>query len=201
MDTKNCEVNSIFTLMLLALLCVAAFAQQKSTFVDARDGKEYKTVKIGNQIWMAENLNYKTSSGSWGFGNRNNECGRLYDWNTAIAACPSEWHLPSRQEWRDLVKAVGSNTGTKLKVKGNIWNGVGWNGTDNYGFSALPCGNRLNNGIFGSMMYFGYWWTATGNDSGKAYYSAMSSDGDEKELVAHIKGEVGLGMSVRCVKD
>jgi uncharacterized protein (TIGR02145 family) len=172
----------------------------ESIFTDSRDGKKYKTTKIGEQVWMAENLNYKTPEGSWGF-KEHNECGRWYDWNTAITVCPSGWHLPSRNEWSDLVTTVGSNAGTELKVKGNIWNDVGWNGTDNYGFSALPCGIHHDYGGFGSIRYFGYWWTVTGSDSGKAYYIAMQSSGSEKELVAHIKGKVGLGLSVRCIRD
>jgi uncharacterized protein (TIGR02145 family) len=191
------------SLIFLVLFCTLAFAQQKGTFKDARDGKTYKTTKIGEQVWMAENLDYKTSSGSWGFGNSAYECdkcGRLYDWNTAITACPSGWHLPSRQEWHTLVTTVGSNAGTKLKAK-MCWDDVGHRGTtDNYGFSALNCGNRLTGGGFGGG-YFGYWWTATGDNSGKAYYQAMSSDREERELVADIKGKAGLGLSVRCIQD
>ncbi|MDR0518374.1 MAG: hypothetical protein LBH25_15180, partial [Fibromonadaceae bacterium] len=168
---------------LLALFCIVACNLQENTFTDTRDGKKYKTTKIGEQVWMAENLNYKTPEGSWGFGSSTyecNKCGRLYDYNTAMTACPSEWHLPSRQEWRDLVKVVGSNAGTKLKAK-ICWGDVGHRETtDNYGFSALNCGNRLASGGFGGG-YFGYWWTATGDDSGKAYYQAMSGSG-EREL-------------------
>jgi uncharacterized protein (TIGR02145 family) len=179
-------------------------ALAQTSFTDPRDGKTYKTAKMpdGN-AWLAENLNYKTSSGSWSFGNSSYECGkcgRLYDWNTAMAACPSGWHLPSRKEWRDLVTAVGSNAGTKLKAK-KCWGDVGHRETtDNYGFSALNCGNRLVGGGYGGG-YFGYWWTATENDNGKAYYRAMGSDSYDRELVADIKGEVGLGLSVRCMQD
>ncbi|MDR0518115.1 MAG: hypothetical protein LBH25_13840, partial [Fibromonadaceae bacterium] len=114
------------TITLLALLCTAAFAQQKGTFTDTRDKKAYKTVKIGEQTWMAENLNYN-AKGSKCYDNKDANCkkyGRLYSWETAKTACPSGWHLPTKEEWAKLQDFAGGSD-TNLKTKS------GWDaGTD-----------------------------------------------------------------------
>ena len=90
------------------------------TFTDSRNGKKYRTVVIGGKRRMAENLNYPTQNigNSWCYDENNSNCnkyGMLYDWNGARTSCPSGWHLPSREEWNDLVsKAGGSTAGMKL---------------------------------------------------------------------------------------
>ena len=120
------------------------------TFTDSRDGKTYKKVVIGSQTWMAENLNF-AAEGSKCYEDKPENCekyGRLYDWETAKKSCPNGWHLPSCQEYNALFDAVGGNevAGKKLKAK-NGWNdkdGKSGNGTDEFGFSALPGG--YNNG-------------------------------------------------------
>jgi uncharacterized protein (TIGR02145 family) len=124
-------------------------AAVEGTFTDSRDGKEYKTVKIGEQTWMAENLNYDLKC-SGCYNNDPANCGkygRLYDWGAARRACPKGWHVPSNDEWDILYKFVAgventespSETAAKyLKAKSG-WNESG-NGEDKYGFSALPGG-------------------------------------------------------------
>ncbi len=199
-------------LLLAAVLVVGVFvytaaAQTKETFTDSRDGYKYKTVKIGGKTWMAQNLNYQTGS-SWCYGGDNSNCakyGRLYDWNTAKAVCPTGFHLPSRQEWVSLAKAAGGTgdygdggtAGKKLKARSG-WTDNG-NGTDAYGFSALPGGYRdIADGSFDMVGGLGYWWTATEYSSGKAYYRGMSDNyGDVHEVYA----DKGNGFSVRCIAD
>ncbi len=156
--------------------------QQKNTFTDSRDGKKYKTVKIGEQIWMAENLNHDTE-GSKCYGYHSTNCakyGRLYNWKTAMKACPSGWHLPSKSEYEVLDKAVGGTNVADNKLKSESgWNNNG-NGTDESGFSALPGGYGYSGGICGgtacSFHYvgdIGYWWSSTERNNNYAYYRGM----------------------------
>jgi len=175
------------------------------TITDGRDGKKYKITVIGGKRWMAENLNYQTAGGSWCYDNENYNCdkyGRLYNWMTAVNACPSGWHLPLRREWKDLMNTVGAqNASKKLKAK-NGWNDAKnrqGNGTDDYGFSALPGGNRSQEGSFEYIGYNAHWWTATESSDGNAYlqtiyYNEIGSvmDYDDYKYGAY---------SVRCVED
>jgi uncharacterized protein (TIGR02145 family)/uncharacterized repeat protein (TIGR02543 family) len=178
-------------------MLTASFVQY-GIFIDNRNGKAYTTVKIDNQMWMAENLNYSTASGSYCYTNNTDSCtkyGRVYDWEAAKIACPTGWHLPNRQEWDNLVTAVGSLAGTKLKSTSGWYNSG--NGTDEYGFSALPGGDRSPEGYFYDTGRGGYWWTATESDIGNAYIRYMLYDGYYVYESNNIKGSV----SVRCVED
>jgi len=148
------------------------FAKISGTFTDSRNGRKYRTVKIGGKTWMAENVNYQPKSGnSWCYENEDSNCkkyGRLYDWNTAKTVCPAGWHLPSREEWNELVTASGGNVAGKALKSTYGWNGNG-NGTDEFGFSALPGGSRRSGGNFNSAGYDGgHWWTATEGGGGHA---------------------------------
>jgi len=169
---------------------------------DGRDGKRYKTAVIGGMRWMGENLNYQPQTGnSWCYDNNNSNCGkygRLYDWHTAKTVCMSGWHLPSPQEWSNLANAAGGDNkaGKKLKARSG-WNSNG-NGTDEYGFSALPGGSRYSNGNFYNAGYHGFWWTRTVSGGVNAYRRYMvyrNDDVDEDE------DERSNGQSVRCVSD
>jgi len=149
--------------IMLALLCVATFAQQKGSFTDSRDGKTYKMVTIGTQTWMAENLDYGGKNGDIGvcYDKKAENCkkyGTLYFWKEAKdKICPSGWHLPSNQEWKTLADFAGGPdiAGKKLKSKSgwvehkckytettNRGTVVERNdcATDEFSFSALPGG-------------------------------------------------------------
>jgi uncharacterized protein (TIGR02145 family) len=182
---------------------------------DARDGKRYRTVEIGGKTWMAENLNYKTGN-SWCYENDDFYCvkyGRLYDWETAMTACPSDWHLPTNEEWNDLLTVTGGKSdtvnvsgidfvgwkgATKLKAKRgwNNYQGKCGNGTDDYGFAALPGGHHYPGDVFGNAGSHGYWWTATGDCTEFAYFRGMHSDDD---YVSEYFFELSDASSVRCV--
>ncbi len=181
----------------------------RDTFTDIRDNVVYTTVKIGDQTWMAENLNYNPpvkdneDSVSWCYYNDSVEyCdvyGRLYTWEKAKSVCPDGWHLPTHEEWKTLVSAVGGVSdidiaGMKLKSVD------GWksnNGTNNYSFTALP-GGFSGIGIDGSREYTniserGYWWTA----DNMQYLYIYSEDNE----VYVDTGEETEAYSVRCILD
>jgi uncharacterized protein (TIGR02145 family)/uncharacterized repeat protein (TIGR02543 family) len=189
-----------------------------STFIDIRDDKKYKMVRIGYQTWMSENLNYDTANGagSWCYGNSADNCvkyGRLYNWGTAMGGalsstanpsgvrgiCPDGWHLPSRGEWNNLAVAAGgySQAGKKLKSTSG-WNSNG-NGTDDLGFSALPGGGRNTVGNFSSVAYYGFWWTAEEFGSDSAYYRFMYYDNDLSSVYDVKDRDKSNAFSVRCV--
>jgi uncharacterized protein (TIGR02145 family) len=115
--------------------------------VDSRDGQIYKTVKIGDQIWMAENLNYSTGS-SWTNDTLDKDgsiFGRFYYRGTSLEACPEGWHLPTKEEMRTLIETAGGieNAGKHLKAT-STWNknkdGKDGNGDDSFCFGAKAAG-------------------------------------------------------------
>lgn len=183
-----------------------------STFTDSRDGKIYKTVKIGTQEWMAENLDYKTATGSWNYGDIETngvKYGRLYIWDVALQAVPTGWHLPTDAEWKQLEMTIGmtqneadgiefrgTNEGTKLKST------VGWaengNGTNEFGFTALAGGFRSNSGGYYVIDWHSYWWTATESDPLFSWYRFIASS---ESQIARKTGYKGDAYYVRCVKD
>jgi uncharacterized protein (TIGR02145 family) len=157
--------------------------------LDPRDDQFYRTVKIGAQTWMAENLNYKTSEGSWCYDNKEANCdkyGRLYNWYTAIKACPKGWHLPSNGEWDKLYRFADGTNGTKSPYKSETagkylkskegwsdYKGKSGNGLDVFGFSALPGGYGDSDGNFSYVGSHGRWWSSAQGYSSSAYSRSM----------------------------
>jgi len=207
-------------------------ATRSGTITDKRNGQTYKTVKIGNQTWMAENLNYATGN-SWCYGEGGkvevegtnfgqgfvlvtltgiqieancNKYGRLYDWTTAKTACPVGWHLPTQHEWEGVIRTVkrthdygystlnGNVVGKALKSTSG-WNENG-NGTDAFGFSALPGGYRRPSGIFYNAGREGRWWPSDKSNVGVEY---MNYSNDAFSLLIEL--DTSQGVSVRCVAD
>jgi len=172
-----------------------------SSFTDERDGKSYRTVKIGDLTWMAENLNFAGHilGTSWCYRDSISNCeiyGRLYDWELANSVCPDGWHLPDNDDWNNLVQTGGSDIGTKLKSKGWFGSTGITNGTDEFGFSALPGGYRYNISFI-SLGNGGYWWSATEYSTSSAHYRQMASSGNNVTSDYSVKRD---GHSVRCVQ-
>ncbi len=190
----------------------------ENCLMDDRDGQTYKTVKIGDQVWMAENLNFKVDS-SFCFKHSESLCdkyGRFYRWAAAVdkpesecgygnacsltseiiqGVCPSGWHLPNNTEWKTLFATVGGNNtgGEALK------SATGWNGTDEFGFSVLPAGERYCDGtFFDNEGVFAFFWSATENNSYSAYTMSLHREFDSVGLTEYAKS---YGYSVRCLKD
>jgi len=179
------------------------------TFLDSRDNKSYKWVKIGTQTWMAENLNYAANGKC--YGNQDSNCdqyGHLYNWETAMSVCPTGWHLPNNTEWNVLMKFVNPScsdnrncpgAGTKLK-SASVWNsssGIS-SGTDEFGFAALPGGYSLIPFMEMDLGNNGYWWSAS-EDEDDAYSLIMYYDHDYVSYSTNYsKGHL---FSVRCVQN
>jgi len=164
------------TLVLFALFCATNCTQ------------EYKAIKIGNQIWMAENLNFKAKESKC-YDDKPANCekyGGLYDWETAKTVCPNNWHLPTDKEWQELVAFAGGKekAGKQLKEK------TGW---------AALLGGRFfvsdSEEMPSSFMDFGVsgcWWSAS--ESNRWFINS-------EDNIEDLPDEYGSSCSARCVKD
>ncbi|MCQ2107759.1 MAG: fibrobacter succinogenes major paralogous domain-containing protein [Fibrobacter sp.] len=213
-------------------------------FTDERDGQVYKTVTIGTQTWMAENLNYAytgvkynyssytSDSTSWCYENKASNCdkyGRLYTWSAVMDSaaqfsvnagtkcgygktctpnsphrgiCPEGWHVPTNEEYSTLYTYIGgsSTAGSLLKSSSgwNDYNGKIGNGTDKYGFSVLPAGNRSRNGNFDTEGSCAYLRSASEFNSYYAWRQSFYNSDDDAYLYNDFKD---YGLSLRCLKD
>ena len=175
--------------------------REYDTLTDERDGQTYRTVKIGTLTWMAENLNYETDS-SYCYHDSTSYCdkyGRLYVWNAANAVCPEGWHLPNNDEWNTLFELIGDSTATGTPLKSTS----GWfenkNGTDEYGFAAIPGGYRDEGGYNDYESRIAYFWSASENgESIASYIYFLFGNSIDLNPKLNIKDR---GMSVRCVKN
>ncbi len=179
-----------------------------ATMTDSRDGKVYKTVQIGSQLWMAENLNY-TIGNSGCVDNNTANCdtyGRLYDWSTATNVCPSGWHLPSNAEITTLVNYLGASpmvnslggspgAAHKMKAVSNLWENYSIPPADNSScFSALP--SQLN------PVLLAWWWTSSEDNTTTPDVKAGVYRLDLlNDLVEMYPLEKSFRLSVRCVKN
>jgi uncharacterized protein (TIGR02145 family) len=191
-------------------------------FTDSRDARVYKIIKIGTQVWLAENLAWLPSvnpstTGSqripcyyvYGYeGNNVDEAksknnyktyGVLYNWAAAKIACPPGWHLPFSFEWERLIAFLGSHSvaGGKMKAL-EEWANVNIGASNVSGFSALPGGNKENLGSFQNLNVRGNFWSASDTEDDQANFYLL------KHYNASIsKGILGkyCGLSVRCIRN
>ena len=208
------------------------------TMTDTRDNKQYKTVKIGDQVWMAENLNFDPGQGgsgdakydwSWCYDNEPKKCdvaGRLYTWAAAIdsvklatdtknpqdcgdgkkcalpdtvyGVCPPGWHLPSKAEFGTLLTVMGGQSTASKGLKSQSGWAESKNGTDAFGFTALPVGGWDPHGIFYLAGNGAYFWSATGFDAD--YAEHLGIDYDKENTFLDFTYKHG-GNSVRCIKN
>jgi uncharacterized protein (TIGR02145 family) len=180
------------------------------------DGNSYKTIKIGNQLWMAENLNvshfrngdiipeaktpqvwmecYEKSSPAWCYYNNDTangkKYGKLYNWyavNDSRGFAPIGWHVATDNEWQMLIASCGGTGVAFAELKKAD------------GFAALPSGARYyKDASFNHIGNITFWWTANKNDKWNAWYHAMHF---EYKQVARDNGGMNTGHSVRCLKN
>jgi len=193
------------------------------SFIDERDGQEYKWVMIGDQIWMGENLNYgvyiskyespseNESAEKYCYKNNLENCtkyGGLYQWFELMdysvvegdrGLCPQGWHVPSSKDWEDLLNTIGrSNSAEKLKSVS------GWSkkqpGSNEYGFNALAGGmvhsRTLNH--FEDLGKHAYFWSSSNFEITTSWSWIIY--GDKNEIVRINEGNKN-SFSARCVKD
>ncbi len=199
--------------MMVAALALASFSLMGCDPKDA-DGNSYPTVQIGEQVWMAKNLNVNVP-GSMCYENKPENCekyGRLYTWEAARNACPSGWHLPSKEEMESFVEAVKVRIeqivtqkkldAVPLREGEDVWHkhlrDASWReGFDSFGFSALPAGYYSSNDE--KFSYLGndaHFWSSTEVNSGYAYRLNIGG------RYAHVGNfDQYSGYSVRCLQD
>lgn len=181
-------MRKIFLIFLSILYFSSLPAQIFSTMTDNRDGKTYKTVIIGKNEWMAQNLNYKNTA-SWCYNNDPANCdkyGRLYSYTGAAQACPSGWYLSSAKDWDRLIEEIGQEDAAALLKEGG-----------SIGFNALMAGMRYEHGDFNYLNQNAYFWSKIYADNEPAWVYLI---GSTMFSVTRIKSFSGNGFSVRCVK-
>ncbi len=209
-NSSHASQNELSPSWGLSVRCVENSGHDFGSFTDTRDGKTYKTVEIGNQTWMAENLNYHSASGSWVYDDNNANAdvyGRLYDWEMACNVCPEGWRLPDKNEWKTLVDFFGGDfaAGGALKETGTThWKSPNEGATNVSGFSALPGGARFPNSYPNSDYYYlssyaNFWSSSTSQyDDEQGYYWML--DYDDTEAGGWTDDKTSA-YSVRCMKN
>jgi uncharacterized protein (TIGR02145 family) len=213
-------------LLVATLVCTGLTGIQAQSVKDI-DGNVYKTVTIGKQLWMAENLKTtKFNDGAaislvaddqaWGalitpafcWYNKDeavnkNKYGALYNWYTVNTnkLCPKGWHVATDAEWTTLTTYLGGESvaGGKLRETEIIhWEKPNSGATNESGFTSLPGGYRNNHGAFANIGFFGFWWSATEYVPTASWCRSMGCASKDVLRIFSLKKN---GYSVRCLKD
>lgn len=165
------------------------------TVTDSRDNRKYKTVKIGEQTWMAENLNFETEKSYC----PEDDCetnSRLYTWDAAREACPDGYYLPNDADWNKLFETVGgvATAASTLKTSDDWPNGR--RGTAYYGFAMTPS-NFLRNDQIVKTNYFAFFWSSSESDNNQASYWFATNF---KNRFMHATNNKDIAYPVRCIK-
>ncbi|HLP50066.1 MAG TPA: fibrobacter succinogenes major paralogous domain-containing protein [Chitinophagales bacterium] len=226
---KNNLRRLFYAAPVVLLLLLAACEKEDTgntpqTVTDA-DGNVYQTVKIGDQVWLKENLKvthyndgsaipYIADATDWqnatgaAYCNFNNDSatavtyGKLYNWAAVNSGklCPAGWHVPSQAEWAQLETVLNSDGGSLKEAGTTHWLSPNEGATNGSGFTALPAGYRSYLGTFSALTYQGQWWSTTlGSDTAyyaKYYYVDFSFAG-----IYDNEDWRTAGHSVRCIKD
>jgi uncharacterized protein (TIGR02145 family) len=190
------------------------------------EGNSYKTITIGTQTWMAENLRTTTFRNGvlipttatltqdissevspiyqWSLGNTNVN-GRLYTWFAATDArniCPIGWHIPSDAEWTILINYLGGEdiAGDKLREKGTVhWSTLN-NGlaTNESGFTALHAVSKEFTSVYKPNCNVCIWWSSSSNKSDSGVSRGVWGN---YSYVSYVNSNKKNGFSIRCVKD
>jgi uncharacterized protein (TIGR02145 family) len=177
------------------------FFQDEDLF-DDRDGQTYRTITIGSQTWMAENLNYENED-SFCFEYEEENCeryGRLYPWESAQLACPDGWHMPSPEEFNTLIDLVGGKAVAGARLKSMEGWETGAVSTDDYGFTALPAGRRGYYHDFTDKTLGAYFWSNSRVQNSTAAYN-MDLRFDSDSAMVRDNPDAHDGNSVRCIRD
>jgi len=193
--------------------------------VDNRDGETYQTILIGNQCWMAENLNIgeMINGGSsmtnnsviekYCYDNNTANCetyGGLYQWNEMMqyypipgvqGICPDGWHLPTDDEWTILTDFLGGESvaAGKMKETGTThWSSPNTGATNESGFTALPGGVCSSSGYFSWLTSTTLFWSSSENNGSGAWYRALGNSSGGVGRSTYFKTN---GCSVRCLQD
>jgi uncharacterized protein (TIGR02145 family) len=192
-------MKKIIAVLTVSMLYINLSAQDK--FTDQRDANSYRTITVAGAIWMGENLRFTgVETGAFCFDNDPNNLaayGVLYEWKTAMKACPAGWHLPSGSEYRSLANTFETETSWGKSKPGHVSFGIQLAGMQDY------------EGIFTEMDESGYYWTSTEYDENEAeFFSCLIInnrpvvDISRKEDMPDIHGaEKSNKYSVRCVKN
>lgn len=183
-----------------------------TTFTDV-EGNSYKAKKYGTHYWMIDNFkSVKSSSGQtlngvYTYNNDNNNVsvyGRLYTWPAAVAAAPTGWRLPTKEEWDELINSLGGTSvaGGKLKETGIAhWTSPNTGATNSSGFTALGSGFRGPDGIFYDLgRHSDFWGTSHNGQDPSAIYIYYNSANVMSDISRDDKTS-GIAFSVRYIKN